>query len=43
MRKAERLFEIVQLLRRAQGPVSAQYIAKELNVRSDPHIETLQH
>lgn len=32
MRKAERLFEIVQLLRRARGPVSAQSIAGELNV-----------
>lgn len=30
MRKAERLFEIVQLLRRAGGPVSAQRIAEEL-------------
>jgi predicted DNA-binding transcriptional regulator YafY len=30
LRKAERLFEIVQLLRRAGGPVSAQRIAGEL-------------
>lgn len=30
MRKAERLFEIVQLLRLARGPVSAQSLAKEL-------------
>jgi len=32
LRKAERLFEIVQLLRRARGPISAQYIANELRV-----------
>ncbi len=30
MRKAERLFEIVQLLRRVGGPVSAEKIAQEL-------------
>ncbi|MCH2093513.1 MAG: YafY family transcriptional regulator [Rhodobacteraceae bacterium] len=30
MRKAERLFEIVQLLRRVSGPVSAEKIAQEL-------------
>lgn len=30
MRKAERLFEIVQLLRLARGPISAQQIANEL-------------
>lgn len=30
MRKAERLFEIVQFLRRVGGPVSAQQIAQEL-------------
>mgnify|MGYP000386020250 FL=1 len=30
MRKAERLFEIVQLLRLARGPISAQKIAHEL-------------
>lgn len=30
LRKAERLFEIVQLLRRENGPVSAQRIAQEL-------------
>ncbi len=30
MRKAERLFEIVQLLRRENGPMSAQSIAQEL-------------
>lgn len=30
MRKSERLFEIVQLLRRAGGPVSAQKIGQEL-------------
>lgn len=30
LRKAERLFEIVQLLRRARGPISSQHIANEL-------------
>lgn len=30
MRKAERLFEIVQLLRRVDGPISAEKIAQEL-------------
>lgn len=30
MRKAERLFEIVQLFRRAREPISAQHIAREL-------------
>jgi predicted DNA-binding transcriptional regulator YafY len=30
LRKAERLFEIVQLLRRVDGPISAQRIAQEL-------------
>lgn len=30
MRKAERLFEIVQLLRLARKPISAQYVASEL-------------
>ena len=30
MRRADRLFEIVQILRRARGPVSAQAIADEL-------------
>ncbi len=30
MRKAERLFEIVQLLRRVRGPLSAEKIAQEL-------------
>ncbi|WP_370401772.1 helix-turn-helix transcriptional regulator [Sulfitobacter sp. JB4-11] len=30
MRKAERLFEIVQLLRRAREPISAQHVADEL-------------
>ena len=32
MRKAERLFEIVQLLRRVGGPLSAEKIAQELGV-----------
>lgn len=32
MRRAERLFGIVQLLRRTRGPVSAQSIADELEV-----------
>ncbi len=30
MRKAERLFEIIQLLRLARGPISSQHIASEL-------------
>lgn len=32
MRRAERLFEIVQILRRSRGPVSAQAIADELEM-----------
>ncbi|MEM9286202.1 MAG: YafY family protein [Pseudomonadota bacterium] len=32
MRRAERLFEIVQILRRTRGPISAQTIADELEV-----------
>lgn len=32
MRRAERLFEIVQLLRRTRGPISGQTIANELGV-----------
>jgi predicted DNA-binding transcriptional regulator YafY len=30
MRRAERLFEIVQILRRANAPLTAQTIAQEL-------------
>jgi predicted DNA-binding transcriptional regulator YafY len=40
MRRADRLFQIIQVLRRARGPVTAKQIAEELEVSNGPSTAT---